>query len=252
MRRANRSRPVVARLLAFALLSGAVCSLQVAGASAAPKLGPQEQQSRATADTKSHPSSASGQLESFSVERTGLGDQEGSSSWKKMNKRDWSVKIGQPLVDLGNNQAGPSRSATIYKSARVQEHGPAEASNFAGRPPIFAIETPNPSELRPILIARRTAEILNPRDPSEATLEGPEVSSMNQARQLVASALQSSYPAEFGSRLSFLTTRKMEPDEQSEQQRPGVDQQEDERSHVVALMDLDTNYLPRIARARFM
>lgn len=255
MRVSNRTELPAGFTLALAvLLLGSIWSLQVADTISPPApIRYYMQQQSASAD-KSHQSPTSGQLESFSVESTGLGDQEGSSAWKKMNKRDWSVKIGQPLVDLSNAEARGLHNKADLKASRDDERtsGQQSAAKLDARPPIFAIETPNPSELRPILIARRTAEMLNPRDPSEVSSREPQVSSAYQVRQLAESALRNSIPAEFGSRLSFITTRKMEPDELAIRQHLYALKQPENNSPVVALMDLDSNHLPRVARAQFM
>lgn len=164
---------------------------------------------------------SSGQLESFSPEWTGLGDQEGSNAWKKMDKRDWSAKLDQAAA--GDNEEGARRA-------------------------MFAIEAPEAHQLRPIIIARRQAETL--LEPSEQLLDDPDTLL---AHKLIA--LQD--PESFGSRVSLLTTRKMRPDELLDRRPELLIDQVDGRSlpdqaRLVALMDLERRYLPRVARARFM
>lgn len=137
---------------------------------------------------KSIPSARGGQLEAFSTDWTGLGDLEASDALKKMNRRS-----------LANNN--------LRKHYSPSHHRYQPTSILSKRAQLYSlqqVETPATDRiLGPILLSRRTNEDLLPEpEPEQDGL----MDLNNEDKETTFPLL-----GEFGSKISLLTTRKMEP-----------------------------------------
>lgn len=233
-----------------------------------------------------------GQLESFNFGSTGLGDLEASDSLKKINKRSSSdrantnTKNQAEYDDCDQNSSSPmkkwhkvkvvraERQLSKRVDGRQQEFGANTEQNRQARlyplRQVVGRSLVQPLVARPIVITRRTGELMEP--PADSADE------------------QQQFPilGEFGSRVSLLTTRKVQPrlfandlgelvassdelevSQNNEAKNIGshifftnphhVDMDAslsirdqpslEETGSVESMLDVNPNYLPRIARA---
>lgn len=131
---------------------------------------------------RTDPSSHRGQLEWFSSDATGLGDLEAADQAKRMLRQ-----LESKHLKLKSSISKRIKASNEHFNQPQLE--PEKSELFA----VQRIPTVD-SQLGPILIARRTEELISPEQDSS-----PE--------------LLEDFPlmGEFGSRISLLTTRKMEP-----------------------------------------
>lgn len=181
----------------------------------------------ASPSTFSRATRQAGQLESFNSEVTGLGDLEAQDELKKMLKKR-SLQPGWPRLNstardgdkinstpvrgsLLNKIIEPRRKEYLMSLARRQMgdglrvRRQARSASVGGhrmglKRSLYALQRiDNPDGQVPILIDRRTKELLQQPDGPEAQQQGEQV-------------------GEFGSRISLLTTRKMMEPEQLDSQ----------------------------------